>query len=59
MTAHAEEKEGILKCLEGSKMQKSGGAVIPMDNKDIVYLFGARQVQPAPREILTKKYVIF
>ena len=36
MTAHAEEKEGILKCLEGSKMQKSGGAVIPMDNKDIV-----------------------
>lgn len=40
-------------------MQKSGGAVIPMDNKDIVYLFGARQVQPAPREIFDEEVCDF
>lgn len=32
-------------------MQKSGGAVIPMDNKDIVYLFGEKQIQPTPKKI--------
>lgn len=40
-------------------MQKSGGAVISMDNKDIVYLFGARQVQPAPREIFDEEVCDF
>ena len=30
-----------------------------MDNKDIVYLFGARQVQPAPREIFDEEVCDF